>query len=97
MRTVLKKRMDKPPVTTMRITKDECRLFAILLAEMKSDNIYDTPTFRISNLSKDDYFHAMDKMQCKFSQAGNDDRRNSERAKSNDFTDLMARLTYKYK
>ena len=97
MRTVHKKKLNKQPTQTMRITRDECRLFSILLKDMSSDEVYNTSAFRISGYTKDDYFNAIERMIKKFEAASKDSRRNSERVTSDDFSDLMARLTYKYK
>lgn len=83
--------------TTMRITRDECRLFSILIDIMNGEKIYDSLAFRNAKLNKDDYFKAIENMSIKFMNAAIDNRRNSEKVKSNDFDDLMARLTKKYK
>lgn len=89
--------MKETKTTTMRITRDECRLFGILLIQIMNDKLYESLSFKILNLTQQDYYNAIDKMQSKFQKAGYDNRRNSERVKSNDYTDLMARLTKKYK
>ena len=82
---------------TMRISKDECRLFAILLSDIETDRVFESSTFRRLGLTKLDYFKAMQNMRNKFESSSSDARRNSERVISNDYSDLMARLTQKYK
>lgn len=82
---------------TMRISKDECRLFAILLSYIETDRVFESSTFSRLGLTKIDYFKAMQNMRNKFRSSSNDARRNSERVISNDYSDLMARLTEKYK
>lgn len=89
--------MKDTKTTTMRITRDECRLFAILLDDMESDRVFESSTFNRLGLTKQDYFKAMENMRRKFQSSSSDARRNSERLISNDYSDLMARLTKKYK
>ena len=89
--------MTKEKTTTMRITRDECRLFAILLNDIETDRVFESTTFSIAKLTKLDFFRAMDNMRKKFESSSSDARRNSERFISNDYSDLMARLTKKYK
>lgn len=89
--------MTKQKTTTMRITRDECRLFSILLDDMETDRVFESGTFIRLGLTKSDYFKAMENMRRKFKSSSSDARRNSEKVVSNDYSDLMARLTKKYK
>ena len=89
--------MKDTKTTTMRITRDECRLFAILLHDMESDRVFESSTFNRLGLTKSDYFKAMENLRRKFESSSSDARRNSEKVISNDYSDLMARLTLKYK
>jgi hypothetical protein len=81
---------------TLRITRDECRLFLSLLEEIETNKIHESIAFDIAGLSKMDYFSAMTNFRNKLKDYSADDRRNSERCISNNFDDLMARLTKKY-
>ena len=81
----------------MRITRDECRLFAILLDDLENYRVFESSAFNRLGLTKYDYFKAMENMRRKFKSSSSDARRNSERFISNDYSDLMARLTKKYK
>ena len=82
----------------MRITRDECRLFAELLNDIEFEwNSLSKVDFNIAKLSKDDFRSAMFNLRNKFKEASEDNRRNSEKIKSNDYSDLMVRITKKYK
>lgn len=80
----------------MRITRDECRLFAILLSDLKWDEFNDRLLDR-NNLEREDYFNAIKNITAKFEDASSDGRRRSDRVISNDYYDLMIRLVKKYK
>lgn len=81
---------------TLRITRDECRLFALLMDDIETNMMHESLEFKLANLSKMEYFNAMDNMRNKLKDYSADDRRNSERCKSNNYGDLMVRLTKKY-
>jgi hypothetical protein len=80
----------------MRITRDECRLFAELLPDLIDDG-FNERLLAQHNLVMEDYFNAIKNMIAKFEDASSDGRRKSDRVISNDYFDLMIRLTKKYK
>lgn len=82
---------------TLRITRDECRLFLSLLEDIETQRMHESIEFSIAKLSKMDYFSAMENFRNKLKDYSADDRRNSERCISNNYQDLIVRLTKKYK
>lgn len=81
---------------TLRITRDECQLFLHLLYGIETNRIYESIAFDKAELSTKDYFSAMTNLRNRLKDYSIDNRRNSEKCISNNFDDLMARLTKYY-